>query len=181
MSRLIFLMGLPGSGKSTLARSLVERRSRRRLIATDTIRAKLYGDEAIQGHWGQIWHEATRQLAQAARDCPEVAAVYDATNARRRARRDALADCRQLGFTWIFGVWVDTPLELCLQRNRDRPRQVPEAVIYRMSRQLQGAPPALSDGFDRLLYYRLGRSEYGKCDRPRMQEPNSTTEKNTLN
>lgn len=150
-------MGLPGSGKSTLARSLVRGRSRRRYVATDAVRAQLYGDARIQGDWRQVWREVSRQLRQAARDCPEVATVYDATNAQRRQRRETLQRCREFGFTWILGVWVDTPLSLSLARNRSRDRQVPEAVVQRMARQLAGAPPHLSDGFDRLLHYCLGR------------------------
>jgi hypothetical protein len=30
-------------------------------------------------------------------------------------------------------IWLDTPVAVCLERNRQRPRQVPEATIQRMS------------------------------------------------
>jgi predicted kinase len=77
--------------------------------------------------------------------------IFDATNARRRHRREVLALGRQIGFSTIIGIWFDVPLYLCLQRNRHRSRQVPEEVILRMARQLQGAPPSLSEDLDCLI------------------------------
>ncbi|XDE63036.1 AAA family ATPase [Arthrospira platensis BEA 1257B] len=77
--------------------------------------------------------------------------IYDATNVQRRRRRDLIAQVRGFGFQSVVGLWVNTPLEVCLARNERRSRQVPEGVILQMYRQLTDAPPTLSDGFDRLL------------------------------
>ncbi len=153
--RLFFLIGLPGSGKSFLARKLVQVSPERSLISTDAIRAQLFGDEAIQGSWQLIQQEIQIQLRQALRqiqesDCTEATAIYDATNTRRKNRREAIAQIRAIGFRQITGIWLDTPLPICLERNGQRDRQVPEAVILRMDRQLRGAPPSLSDGLDSL-------------------------------
>lgn len=158
MTKLILLIGLPGSGKSTLAQQLIAEPSRTLLISTDTIRGQLFGDEAIQGPWLLVWRELQRQLQQAAlviNQGQATVAIYDATNAARRQRKDAIALCRETGFTHITGLWFDTPIWLCLWRNRRRQRQVPEEVIFRMYRQLRDAPPALVDGFDRLIRYHL--------------------------
>lgn len=78
-------------------------------------------------------------------------AIYDATNVVRRQRRQAIDQMRGCGFTHITGLWLKTPLWLCLSRNRHRDRQVPEEVILQMHRRLSGAPPSLADGFDRLV------------------------------
>lgn len=82
------------------------------------------------------------------------AAIYDATNAQRQHRREAIALARATGFTYISGLWVDTPVWLCLARNRQRTRFVPEAVIFRMHRQLREATPTLNEGLDEVI--RLG-------------------------
>lgn len=176
MIRLIVLIGLPGSGKSSLARSLLSDCPNRQLVSTDAIRAQLFGDEAVQGSWLQVWREVERQLRH------QVAAIqrgdtfdviYDATNVRRRSRREAIALGREVGFNCITGVWVDTPLDLCLQRNRSRDRQVPEDVILRMSCQLHDAPPGYDEGFHLLVRYTGAATEYGNRDRPVEQQPNS--------
>ena len=78
-------------------------------------------------------------------------AIYDATNAQRRHRREIIELARATGFTHITGLWLDTPVWLCLARNRRRVRQVPEDVILRMHRQFQDAPPTLQEGLDRLI------------------------------
>ena len=151
---LTLLIGLPGSGKSTLAAQWMQAENRS-LISTDTIRAMLFGNEATQGEWGLVQREVRRQLQQAIDQIQQGKmreAIYDATNARRRNRRQAIALIRSLGFSPITGFWLDLPLSVCLERNRRRSRQVPEEVIYRMHRQLTDAPPRLEDGFDRLVH-----------------------------
>lgn len=158
-TRLMFLIGLPGSGKSFLAQQLMAECPERLLISTDAIRAKLFGDEAIQGPWPLVWQELQQQLQQAVQaisqgQAPE--AIYDATNAVREHRREAIALARQTGFTDLTALWLNTPVWMCLARNRRRTRKVPEAVILRMHRQLRDAPPSLGDGFDRLIRYAPG-------------------------
>jgi predicted kinase len=159
MTKLILLIGLPGSGKSTLAQKLIAEPPRSLLVSTDTIRSQLFGDEAIQGPWLLVWQELQRQLQQAALAIVQgkaTVAIFDATNAARQQRQDAIALCRETGFTHIIGLWLDTPIWLCLSHNRRRQRQVPEEVIFRMYRQLRDAPPTLADGFDELIRYHLG-------------------------
>ncbi|NJN85603.1 MAG: AAA family ATPase [Leptolyngbyaceae cyanobacterium SL_7_1] len=154
--QLIVLIGLPGSGKSTFARQWQRSRPDRLLISTDAIRAALFGDEAIQGSWDLIWRDVERQFQQAVQQMQAgqvSAAIYDATNAVRRHRRAVLALARATGFAELVGIWLDVPLPVCLSRNQQRDRSVPDAVIQRMHRRLVGAPPSLAEGFDRLIRY----------------------------
>ena len=168
---LILLIGIPGSGKSSLAAKLQQAGGF--LVATDQIRAALFGDASIQGDWRLIWQAVEQQLRVAssritsstincttsAQKNPDLTApspafvVYDATNTRRRARREMIRLARSLGYNRIVGLWLNPPLSVCLARNQQRPRQVPEAVIQRMHRQLWSAPPKLCEGLDLLLHY----------------------------
>lgn len=151
---LLLLIGLPGSGKSTLARHLIAKDQRRQLISTDTIRCQLFGDEAIQGSWLLIWQEVKRQFQQAVIYSQSVpTAIYDATNVQQRHRLEVISLARSSGFTRITGLWVDTPIGLCLERNQQRDRQVPEDIILQMYRQLCDAPPSLAEGLN--LIHRL--------------------------
>ncbi len=150
MIKLLLLIGLPGSGKSTLAKQLVAKCPQMQLVSTDAIRGQLFGSEAVQGSWLLIWREIEQQFQQAiATSRP---AIFDATNAQRRNRRELITLARDLGFTHIIGVWVSTPVWLCLARNKKRHRQVPEEIILRMHRQLRDAPPSLAEGLDSLIH-----------------------------
>jgi len=151
------LIGLPGSGKSTWAEQFAAGRSPLRLVSTDRIRAHLYGDEAIQGHWLQIWQRVESQFAQGVAETRRAEAdgiLYDATNTRRRQRRDVLQTARAAGCTRLLAVWFDVPIAVCLQRNRQRSRQVPEEILHSMARQLASAPPHYDEGFDAV--FRVG-------------------------
>ena len=151
---LILLIGWPVGENTTLARQLISQCPDCWLISTDAIRAQLFGDEAIQGPWMQVWREVQRQFRQAAHPSDsgmKQTAIYDATNVMRKQRRRVLSLAREAGFTQIVGVWLDVPLGVCLSRNQQRDRQVPEWVMQKMYRQLTGAPPALIEGFDRLV------------------------------
>jgi len=146
---LVMLIGLPGSGKSTWAKRFIELRPDYKLIATDDVRYQLYGDEAIQGDWLQVWQAILVQLKEA-REAIALgtltSVIYDATNARRRHRREFIQAVERLGYSPIHALWVDPPLAVCLRRNQSRARKVPTEVIKKMHRQLTDAPPTEEEG-----------------------------------
>ncbi|MGP1384798.1 MAG: AAA family ATPase [Thainema sp.] len=158
-SQLILLIGLPGSGKSTWAQALQQFSQQQPdapaiLISTDRIRATCFGNEAVQGAWPVVWRAVEQQFQQAVQliqSGQSRYAIYDATNAARKQRRLAIQLAHQVGFQLVTGIWIDTPLALCLARNQQRDRTVPEAVILKMQRQLWGAPPNLDEGLSRLV------------------------------
>ncbi|PSN17621.1 hypothetical protein C7271_16750, partial [filamentous cyanobacterium CCP5] len=156
MAPFWLLVGLPGSGKSAWATQHVAEYPDCCLVSTDAIRAELFGDEATQGEWQVVWAEVQRRWQQAIAHPLTKGLIYDATNTRRRQRRTVVAVARSLGFKPIIICWFDVPLELCLRRNRERSRQVPEAVIIRMARQLQGATPDLDEGVDQVRRLGIG-------------------------
>ena len=153
---LLLLIGLPGSGKSFYVQELLRDCLLRRVISTDEIRSRLFGNAATQGAWLRVRREVGLELRQAVIQIGtgEISeAIYDATNVVRRQRREAIALARQCGFTQITGVWLNTPVELCLERNQIRDRTVPPAVILKMNRSLLAAPPALPEGFNQLILH----------------------------
>ena len=151
MTKLLLLIGLLGSGKSTLAKQLLTECPQMQLISTDAIRGQIFGSEATQGPWFLIWREIERQFQQAT--TLAIPTIFDATNAQRRNRRKIIELAPDFAFNHITGLWVRTPLRLCLGRNKQRERQVPEEVILQMHRQLRDAPPSLDDGLYRLTCF----------------------------
>lgn len=150
----LLLVGIPGSGKSTWAREFMAHHPGYGLVSTDAIREELYGDAAVQGDWRQVWQQVLAQWQGAIapiRQGTAAGVIYDATNARRRHRRETIAAARQMGFGPITLYWFDVPLGVALARNQQRSRQVPPGVIEAMHRQLQGAPPALQEGVDHII------------------------------
>ncbi|MFM6308736.1 MAG: AAA family ATPase, partial [Dolichospermum sp.] len=112
------MIGLPGSGKSTLAKQLLTECSQMQLISTDAIRGQLFGSEAIQGAWPLIWQEIERQFQQAIN--LDQGVIFDATNTQRKNRREVITLARDFGLTHITGIWLRTPIWLCLARNQRR-------------------------------------------------------------
>jgi predicted kinase len=155
------MIGLPGSGKSTLAAQFLH--DGWTVVSTDRIRAQLYGDEATQGEWLRVWREVQRELWAIAQ-LPHGQALYDATNVIRRPRRQLITLARSWGYTRITGYWLDIPLEVCLERNLGRSRQVPSDIICRMHRRLEGGKPSVEEGLDELIrvdfggFYRMASS-----------------------
>ncbi|MGB7249343.1 MAG: AAA family ATPase [Phormidesmis sp.] len=148
---LIVMVGLPGSGKSTWAQRFIARRSGYCVVATDDIRAQLYGSAAVQGEWLEIWRVVLRQLCDRYHDISTGEAtgvIYDATNVRRRHRREFIQSARACGYAPVVAVWIDTPLVACLERNLGRSRRVPTEVIEKMHRQLTAAPPTTAEALD---------------------------------
>jgi len=138
-----FLIGLPGCGKSTFAAQLAPTINAL-IVSTDEIRAKLYGDESIQGNWADVEAEAIKQIALA-RDSNRPV-IYDATNCKKEHRIDMLNKVAHLNYSWI--AWfLNTPIEVCKHRNEGRSRQVPTVVIDAMAFSLASFPPSTEEGF----------------------------------
>lgn len=147
------LIGLPGSGKSTLSKYLQKIIPKVSLICPDTIRAQLYGDCRIQGDWTDIEAQALQQAKAALKH--QYTIIYDATNAQRIWRLNWLEKVQQLTEfpqQWI-GWWLDIPLQICLERNRHRDRQVPEDVIQQMAMALQVCQPTEEEGFIKIYRF----------------------------
>src|SRR6476659_10755665 len=134
MPKLIITRGLPGSGKSTRARAWVaDDPAGRARVNRDDLRAMLH-----EGVW---LGRPTESLVIAARNALitnllqiETDVVCDDTNLRQRTARDLayLATANRADLE----IWdlTDVPVEVCIERDRDRDRTVGEAVIRDLHR-----------------------------------------------
>lgn len=145
----LVLIGLPASGKSTLASQLGNALPTATIVSSDAIRAELYGDAAIQREPARVFAVAHARLHRAL--VAGSATIFDATNLEAPFRRQLLAQLRSWGAQRIIGLWLDTPLEVCRVRNKNRVRVIPDRALERMHRQLCAYPPTLEEGFDYLV------------------------------
>lgn len=130
--RFVLLMGLQASGKSTIAEALAAIGYVR--INGDRVRAELYGDEAIQGDRDEVFARVLSDLDQALRNGSKV--VIDLTNCTPSGRRDFMEKARAADIRPLV-LFLDVPLEVCIQRNKRRRRQVPVAIMQSMAAALR--------------------------------------------
>jgi predicted kinase len=134
MKKAVILVGIPGSGKSTIAKDLESKGFKR--FNSDLIRKELYGDEQEQGDFNDVFGTLYHRLEMCCllEDCD---IVIDNTNIRSRDRNQ-LIEIIEPFEKHIIEVWlIDTPLEVCLERNSKRERVVPEDIIIKFYNRLE--------------------------------------------
>lgn len=144
--KLILLVGAPASGKSTWAANFVSTRPNFTIIASDTIRRELYGNEATQGKPQEVFNIVRLRVEENLALGRDV--IVDATNMSRKDRRTYFSLAKKYGATVEARVFA-TSYEECVRRNANRERVVPEAVIYRMFCRFE--PPVRGEGFTNVL------------------------------
>lgn len=138
MNKLYTMVGIPGSGKSTIANQIPNAI----VISSDAIRKELYGAEEIQGNGKQVFDLVYKRIGEELTKGNDV--VFDATNLTPRARNAVFRFPAER-----IAVFVNTPLDVCLERNAVRERKVPEEVIYRMYDNL--IYPSKTEGFKTII------------------------------
>jgi predicted kinase len=136
--KLIITVGLPGSGKSTyLARLGVN------AISSDEIRRLVADnpeDQTMHARIFAVIRYLIRQRIAAGRPVTYV----DATHLTLWEREPYVKLARRFGCT-LQALVFDVPAEICIARNRERGRVVPEDAIRKMAQQMSA--PSLDEGF----------------------------------
>jgi predicted kinase len=146
---LVVLVGPAGSGKTALARTAWPEPGY--VISSDQLRAIIGGYEGSQDPdvtraVFQVVHELARlRLARG------LTTVVDATNSGRGARATLLGIARTADAPAV-AVVVLPPLDICLARNAQRARVVPEDVVRRQHAAVSQAAPGLTaEGFTAVI------------------------------
>lgn len=135
MKRIVLLVGIPGSGKTTLSKRLTERGFVR--FCADDIRQELWGDAGDQKDPETVFNVFFKKLEEALVQGVDV--VIDNTNINTKHRQPILQRAITAGYEDIQ-LWVlDTPLNICLERNRSRARAVPDDIVTNMYNSVTGA------------------------------------------
>lgn len=147
MTTFYYLIGPPASGKTTLGRWLREH-YRVSSGCPDDYRAQ-FPNESDRQAFRRALLDVHRKLRVG------WPAVFDATNTLRCWRRDTLAVAHGLPVQTI-GLWLDTPLDVCLTRHEERRRRgqkvtIPNDKIIEMYQRLISDPPSLDEGFATLI------------------------------
>lgn len=146
---VVLTIGLPGSGKTTWYK-------RRGVtpLSSDLLRSILFDSITEQRYQGLVF-STLRSLLRARLIAKMPWNYVDATNLSPHERRQWIKMARGFGYE-VHAVFFDVPLEVCLERNRKRERQVQEDVMKQMSTRLR--PPTFKEGFSKIVVVRVKKS-----------------------
>jgi predicted kinase len=143
---VVLAIGLPGSGKTTWFR-------RRGVtpLSSDLLRNILFDDVEEQRYQGLVF-STLRSLLRARLIARMPWNYVDATNLSIHERRQWIKMAKSFGYE-VQAVFFDVPLDVCLDRNRQRDRSVSEDVMRKMAEKLK--PPAFEEGFAKITVVRV--------------------------
>ena len=145
MQTFYMMVGIPGSGKSFFA----ERVHNAVVHSSDAIRAEVLGDENDQTKQELVFQTLHERVFRDLADGKNV--VYDATNINYKRRMAFLQqiNAMRIPSLWTVCVFMAVPYETCIERNNNRERSVPEAVIHKMYKKFD--IPMKAEGWDEIL------------------------------
>lgn len=143
MAELAIMVGLPRSGKSTFCKQLMT--AGYVVVNPDRLRLALHGQAFATNAEPFVWATAEVMVRMLLMQGHNV--VLDATNTHKQARSTWTRMAREFE-TRLDIFWVNTPIEVCLERNVGA-GAVPEEVIRRMHRNFQS--PSDDEGVIRVI------------------------------
>lgn len=141
---IYILSGIPGSGKTTMAKQLAEQHNAVILSYDDMPRANTKA--SMDGSVMEAWFDTIHDTLQSGKSV--VCDGLFLTSDERKRLLSAIADI-QCGKVLVY---KDVPVEVCLQRNRQRKARLPDFVITQSAEKLEQPQP--DEGWDEILVYK---------------------------
>ena len=149
-NRLYMLVAPSGAGKSTLASNFLSGCPDCIYLNADMLRGCIGKDDSDQSVNHQVFATLKNMLEYFLRLKKSV--LLDNTNLSVRARSDWIKIAKKYNYE-VQALILNTPIEICLDRNRTRTRVVPDWVITNQFSKF--VKPTLEEGFDEIIYWGL--------------------------
>ena len=152
MADVYVMIGIPGSGKSYFCTHHIKDNIDR--VSRDAIRFSLLkDDEEYFSHESEVYKIMWDQINNILKQGKDV--FVDQTSITKHSRKYLMSHLE--GYDHINAVWIDTPIEKCLEQNKTRTSRakVPDKVIHDMFSRFQ--EPTLDEGFYRIFKYKDGK------------------------
>lgn len=131
MRTIFFFKGIPACGKSTEAlRMLKEFPGRYRRVNKDSIRTMMIGPDFNFKTENMVVDIRNYAMEIALRKGFDI--ICDDTNLNDKYYNEACNVAKKVGDVQIIERYFECPLDVCLERNRNRAAKVPEDLIIRM-------------------------------------------------
>lgn len=144
MTTIHLISGIPGSGKTTLAHELAEQHNATVHSYDDMPGANTKA--SMDGSVKQTWLQAIREDLQSGKSV-----ICDGLNLTVAERKELLATVADIPCEKVLYVKI-VPLEICLQRNRERQARLPDFVIEQSARKMEA--PTKDEGWDKIFVCR---------------------------
>ena len=157
MAKRFVMCGLLASGTSWQAKKLAEKYDAE-IFSSDSLREEMFENVNHQADNDALFKELHKRI----REClaSGKSAIMDATNINYKKRIEFLKSLSKIPCEKI-AVLMATPYEVCLERNTQRERKVPEHVIKRMY--MSWNSPYWHEGWDdiQIVYSEGAEGSYG--------------------
>ncbi len=146
-SIVVLGVGIPGSGKSTLLRDVAHELDTT-VIDVDAIRNRLirldWSDGALARLRAAVDSEVSQHIVRGG------VALVDEPSCHAKERLENAKRYRSMGAKTLGAVWMNTPLEIAIDRDSQRTgrARVGAETVTSMYRNLQLRYPSRKDGFD---------------------------------
>ena len=147
---MVLAIGLPGSGKSSWFK-----RHDISPLSSDLLRTLLF-DDATEQRFQDLVFSNLRSMLKARLIARRPMNYVDATNLSPHDRHTWIKMAKDYGYE-VHAVFFDVPVEVCIERNQRRERNVPEDVMRRMAGKLKA--PTFEEGFAKITVVRVKKKE----------------------
>lgn len=144
MTTLSLLSGIPASGKTTLAHELAQKHNATVHSYDDMPEANT--KVSMDGSVKQAWIQNIREDLQSGKSV-----ICDGLNLTVTERKELLAQFSDIPCQKFLHMKI-VPLEICLQRNRERKARLPDFVVEQAAERME--PPTKEEGWDKIYVYK---------------------------
>ena len=153
MKKLIALSAIAGAGKSTFAKhyKINHKDENVFVVSSDEIRKELTGVYSNLDYDKEVWEIYFRKINILRDSNKDVTVIADSTNILNKYRQ-TLGLIGGFDFKELVIITKDLPLILKRNRERDRSKYVPEAVIKNMWEMWEDVDEKTEKMFDKVTY-----------------------------